>query len=348
MIRFLAALFLALPLFAAGPKVLILYDMEGLSGIDRHSYTTASSPDYAQGRQWLTSDVNAAIRGLYAGGAGSVWVVDGHGSGSTEPDILLDQMDARARFDFREREFDQYSTGIDASLAAIVCIGMHARAGTNGFLAHTYSYEPGFRINGVDITETQIVALSAARFGIPVIMVSGDDVLGEQLRPEFPELEYAVVKTARGRARAEAVPQDEVQRRIEYAARAAMEKFLAGRFRPYYLRPPFVFELTFQNYEQTTRTLRDTSIERTGPFSIRYQRATFIEGYEYSKHLMSLAAAERMSLLLKAVRQHPEGRKILAEYQKLLIDRWLEPDQLPEWAKDTPPPPPRKRFHGAN
>ena len=90
-------------------------------------------------------------------------------------------------------------TDVDEA-AAIVCIGMHARANTNGFLAHTYTYEPAFRVNGLDITETQIIALSAARWGVPVIMVSGDDVLETQLRPEFPDLEYAVVKTAKGRA----------------------------------------------------------------------------------------------------------------------------------------------------
>src|SRR5713226_8039998 len=161
--RIIACIFLvlaSLPSFAADPKVLILYDMEGVSGITRQSYTTITSPDYAQGRKWLTSDVNAAIRGLKAGGAGPVWIVDGHGSGnSAEPDLLLGGMDPRATFDFREREFDQYSTGIDASVAAIVCIGMHARARTEGFLAHTYSYEPAFRVNGVDISESHIVAL---------------------------------------------------------------------------------------------------------------------------------------------------------------------------------------------
>src|SRR5262245_64395401 len=88
---------------AAAPRILIIYDMEGVSGIDREPMTDSQNPAYPEGRKFLTSDVNAAIRGLKAGGAGAIWVQDGHGSGNAnEPDILVDQMDSRARFDFRE------------------------------------------------------------------------------------------------------------------------------------------------------------------------------------------------------------------------------------------------------
>jgi len=332
-----------------GPRVLIIYDMEGVSGISRESYTSFSSPDYPQGRKWLTSDVNAAIRGLKAGGAGAIWVQDGHGSGnSEEPDLLLDGMDSRASFDFRDRDYDPYSTGLDGSVSAIVCIGMHARANTPGFLAHTYTLEPAFKVNGIEFTETQIIALSAARWGIPVIMVSGDDVLGSQLRPEFPELEFAAVKTARGRALAEPLAYEEVQSRIEAAARTAMEKFHAGRFRPYYVAPPYVFEISFQNAAQAARARRDKSVEPAGNTAVRYRKPSFVEGYEFSKHLISLATGDRTSLLMRILNRHPDGKKILEEYERLLLDRWLQPETLPDWAQDRPTGPPKKRFHGDN
>ncbi len=61
-------LLLALPAHAASPpRVLIIYDMEGVSGIDHESMTDFGSEDYPRGREFLTSDVNAAIRGLFAG-----------------------------------------------------------------------------------------------------------------------------------------------------------------------------------------------------------------------------------------------------------------------------------------
>lgn len=334
---------------ASSPRILVIYDMEGVSGIDREAMTDSKEPAYAEGRRFLTSDVNAAIRGLKAGGAGTIWVQDGHGSGNAdEPDVLLDRMDPRATFDFREADYDPYSTGLDGSLDGIVCIGMHARGETNGFLAHTWTIEPTFRVNGVELTETQIIALSASRFGVPVIMTSGDDVLGEQLKSAMPDVEYATVKNAASRAKALPLPQDEVLRRIEAAARKATEKLLAGRFRPYYLQPPLVFEVSFQNGAQAARARSDKSVELAGERTIRFMAPSFVDGYEKCKHLIALATAERSSLLIRLLQQSEEGKKTLDQYNELLLERWLEPDKLPEWARNPKAPAPKKRFHGDN
>src|SRR5262249_15023787 len=85
------------------PRILISYDMEGVSGALTPDYVLADKPtQYAIGRKSLTSDVNAAIRGLVKGGAGSIWVQDAHGSGNVyEPDLLVSEMDPHASFDFR-------------------------------------------------------------------------------------------------------------------------------------------------------------------------------------------------------------------------------------------------------
>jgi hypothetical protein len=67
---------------ARGSKVLLLYDMEGITAADEFRKTTFAHPkEYAEGRQSLTTDVNAAIAGHEAGGATEIVVVDGHGSG---------------------------------------------------------------------------------------------------------------------------------------------------------------------------------------------------------------------------------------------------------------------------
>src|SRR3989304_1618222 len=71
-------------------RVLVLHDMEGLSGQDDPRTFDFDHPDrYAEGREHLVGDVNSVIAGLFAGGANSVHVVDGHGSGNPEPRLLL-------------------------------------------------------------------------------------------------------------------------------------------------------------------------------------------------------------------------------------------------------------------
>src|SRR5947207_15468503 len=90
-------------------RVLVLHDMEGLSGEDDWREFVSSYPDlYAKGRQLLTDDVNAVIAGLVAGGATTIDVVDGHGSGNPDPDLLLDQLDRHAKMVERDHPFDPY------------------------------------------------------------------------------------------------------------------------------------------------------------------------------------------------------------------------------------------------
>ncbi len=319
------------------PKVLIIYDMEGVSGVVHPDYTRfVKQKEYAIGRQSLTSDVNAAIRGLVAGGAASIWVQDGHGSGnSNEPDILVSEMDPHAKMDFRPTQYNPYTTGIDGSIDAIVCVGMHARARTEGFEAHTVNLEISLKVNNVDFTETHIVALSAARWGIPVIMVSGDNVLGGQLHPDFPDLEYAVVKTAHGHGSAEPFPVTEVNKRIEDSARKGMQKFLDGKFRPYYLSPPYNFEVGYRNSEQAAQAARDPMVERASETSVRYTNSSFVDGYRTGSRLFQ-AGNDRLAVLQRLLSQDPEGRKLLEQWQESFWERFVDEAKAPEWSKAPP------------
>jgi D-amino peptidase len=171
-----------------GLKVLLLYDMEGISAADEYRKTTVAHPEqYAQGRRSLTDDVNGAIAGLAAGGATEIVVVDGHGSGNNDsPDVIVDEIRKPGAMHFRATAFDIYMDSYDHSIDAIVAIGMHAGAGNRtGFLAHTYSaHDIEYRVNGVPFNETMILAMGAARLRIPVIMVSGDDQLERELSPK--------------------------------------------------------------------------------------------------------------------------------------------------------------------
>jgi len=123
-------------------KVLLLFDMEGVSGATDFKYTSFSHPaDYAEGRKSLTADVNAAIAGLKSAGASEIVVVDGHGSGnSTGPDVIEDQLLAPAKILYRDTPFDIYMDSYDHSFDAIAAVGMHAGAGNSaGFsLSHLH------------------------------------------------------------------------------------------------------------------------------------------------------------------------------------------------------------------
>ncbi len=192
----------AVPLSAAQPRplrVLLLYDMEGVTGAVSVRHTSFGMPEYAEARKSLTADVSAAIAGLKAAGASDILVVDGHASGNTSsPDVFENQLEPPARLISREAPFDIYLDSYDHSIDAIVAIAMHAGAGNRiGFISHTYTIEDlDYRVNGVPFNETMILAYGAARLKIPVIMTSGDDQLEQELRRNLPWIRHAVVKRA--------------------------------------------------------------------------------------------------------------------------------------------------------
>lgn len=183
---------------ARGARILLIYDMEGLSGQD--DILTAEpehAEAYARGRRLLTDDVNAVVKGLFAGGARSVSIIDGHGGGNRQIDVLIPEVDSRAEV-IQRVPLDAYSDlAAPGAYDALVAVGMHAKSGSGGFWAHTYTYGIEIAINGSTLSESEMLALAYGAAGIPLIFVSGDDVLGESLK-SMPWIEYVTVKKATG------------------------------------------------------------------------------------------------------------------------------------------------------
>ena len=333
------------PARAVGPKVLVYYDMEGISGIKAARQVLYPQPEYQAARHFLTGDLNAAIAGLKAGGAGEIVVTDAHGSGNdTGPDVLLNLLDKRATFLWKDHPFDPYMDSPDSSFQAIICIGMHARAGTDGFMAHTVTVEPAYRVNGRLITETSIVAYSAGRFGIPVIMVSGDNILRDQIKDEFPAVEYATVKTARGRAHADVLPEATAWAAIRKAAQAAIENL--PQMKPVPVASSYRFEVSYLNkLEADLAAGAASQSERVDSLTIGYTTPDFVSGYNRSNQMTQAAGLERLRLMAQAAMASPSAASIRADFLMRVLQTWLEPEKTPK-PKAPPASAAKKRYHG--
>lgn len=200
---------------AGAPHVLVIYDMEGLAGQDGVDSFVPSNPAYAHGQRLLTDDVNAVVDGLFAGGAGAVSVADGHG-GSTQIDILTDQLDKRASMVKRE-------PAAAAGYAAVAIVGMHAGSGSGGFAAHTWTAGIEFAVNGQAMNEAQLIALIQGERDIPLIFVSGDDRLGRELR-SLDWIQYVEVKKATSIDSAQLYPLAPTREKLRNGARTAVKQ----------------------------------------------------------------------------------------------------------------------------
>jgi len=208
-------------------RVLVYHDMEGLTGqSDPNTFRFAHPERYAIGRTYLTGDVNAVVAGLFDGGADEVHIVDGHGSGSPEPDLLLDELDERAELISREELFDAYVDLTEPGVYdAIAVVGMHAKTGSGGFASHTYTLGIDFVLNGMAVTETEVVGYSWGRVGVPVIFASGDDRLKGDLEGPMPWVEFVQVKTATSASTATPRPVEEARADLTSGAQRAMQGY---------------------------------------------------------------------------------------------------------------------------
>src|SRR6266511_4811497 len=184
-------------------KILIAVDMEGITGVTTWDQVTPGHAEYARFRKQMTEDVNAAIRGAYQASADEVIVADGHWNGSN---ILIEQLDARGRLNTGSPSPFSMMQGIDLSVDAVMFIGYHARNGSpNAILDHTWSSKTVANIwlNDILTGEYGLNASLAGHFGVPVIMVSGDQTACAQVSELLGEIETAVVKQATDRFAAE-------------------------------------------------------------------------------------------------------------------------------------------------
>jgi D-aminopeptidase len=208
----------------------------------------------------LTSEVNAAIDGLFAGGATAVEVVDGHGPGGIDPELL----DARA---WLRRGCGEAGClwGLDGSVAGLAFVGQHAKAGTDySHLTHTQCFKYiDLAINGVSIGEYGQLALCAMEMGIPTILACGEEALAREAAALTPGVVTAAGKRglskdgldhldtdAYGKAKLAALHRSPASAReqIRAAALAAAGKLRTspGTFGYQPLRPPYVRTARFR------------------------------------------------------------------------------------------------------
>lgn len=208
-------------------RVLIISDMEGVAGICRWEQVTAGAAGYEEGRRLYTEEINAAVRGAFAGGASDVVVMDCHGAGGdwSFNSLIPEALDPRCEFVVQTRwtEYTEYlRDGCDAALF----VGQHARAGSErGVLSHTVSSTRwrNLRFNGTLVGEVGINAALAGTWGTPVVLVTGDDVVCEEAAGLLgPSLHTLAVKRGLSRFSARHLAPARARVQLEQAAREAL------------------------------------------------------------------------------------------------------------------------------
>ncbi|MFN3239739.1 MAG: M55 family metallopeptidase [Pseudomonadales bacterium] len=237
-------------------KVYISVDMEGISGLVRWMDVATQGIDFELNRSLMTLDANAAIEGAYAAGATEVVVEENHGV--QDLCILkMDEIDPRCSV-IRGAGRPGASTmvGLDESIGVVLLVGHHAKAGTfPGLMAHTISggWFKRVRLHGSPIGEPDMFAIRAGELGVPVGMVSGDQVVAAEVLEICPWVETAILKHAYAKQAARVIPPARARPIITEAAKKAVERAMKGELEIYTaVAAPYEFEV------ELTKDIPDT------------------------------------------------------------------------------------------
>lgn len=180
-------------------KIFISVDMEGIWGVVSSSHINNSTNEYQRMRKLMTREANIVIDEVFKNGATEVIVNDSH---DTMDNLLIEELDPRAQLISGSPKPLSMMQGIDNTFDGIIFIGYHTRCGTpNGVFNHTYMGSTISRIflNGKEVGECGINAGLGGYFGVPVLAISGDDLLATQALEEIGDIETIIVKKAANR-----------------------------------------------------------------------------------------------------------------------------------------------------
>jgi D-amino peptidase len=221
-------------------RILISADMEGATGVTWSGDVEPGTEQWQRFRRMFTGDVNACVTGLFDGGATDVLVNEAH---SAQRNLLLEDLDGRARMLTGRHKPLSMMQGIDSGVAGVVFLGYHAGAGMDGVLAHTYlpNSITGVWLDGVQASEGRLNAALAGEHGVPVLLVIGDDLTCVDAAGYAPDARLVAVKECVSRYAAICLPPRRTAAEIAEAAKAGMIK--AGRIEP--LRGAHRIEIEF-------------------------------------------------------------------------------------------------------
>jgi D-amino peptidase len=254
-------------------RIYLSVDMEGVAGI-AHPHQVTFGPgvdriDYDRSRGLMAAEANAAIEAAFEAGAADVVVNDSHWQ---MRNLQAEDLDPRARLVIGDKPLSMtegIGEGPAGTFDGAAFIGYHAGAGhASGVIAHTYSSATVMevRVNGEPHNEAALNAIRLGHFGIPVILVSGDDALAGEVERLLPWAERVVVKRGIGYSTADSLSPAEARPAIGAGMRAALGRI--GEMKVYRPSLPLAGEVDFRLPVHAALAAVLPDIERIGPRTV--------------------------------------------------------------------------------
>ncbi|MEM0929629.1 MAG: M55 family metallopeptidase [Pseudomonadota bacterium] len=248
-------------------RVFLSADIEGVAGVANTSDTVPGGHGYDQACHWMTGEVTAAIQGAKEAGASSVIVADGHGGADN---LILDALPSGTEVVRSWPRPLAMMQGIETDCDAAIFIGYHTGAHeADGVLAHTFRglQIASVAINGQPASELTFNAMVAAEYGVPVVLVTGDEASCRHAHSRLEDVETVAVKSELGRYSARTLLPAEAQNRIREQTIKSLRK---ERPAPRNSSSALPIEITFKHHWNAELLSFLPFIERRGACGIAF------------------------------------------------------------------------------
>lgn len=256
-------------------KVYISVDMEGIAGVVTAEQLGPGGFEYQRFREFMTTEALAAVTAAKQAGATEIVVSDSHGNGQN---LLIERFPSDVTIIRAWPRPLGMMEGIDSTFSAAIFIGYHSStANPTGVRAHTFSSAnyAGFRANGKEVSEGGWNAMIAGHFGVPVVLISGDESAIADLKAVAPDAEVAIVKHSISfHSAATATPQS-AEALIKLKAGQGLER--RAQIKPVARAGAVTIDLTFKSYMPALVLSYLPLFTRTGSHSIRFPAKDVVE-----------------------------------------------------------------------
>ena len=263
-----------------GKKIFISADLEGVVGAVTSEQLGPNGFEYNRFREFMTAEVNAAINAARAAGATEILIADSHGNGQN---LLIEKLPKDVKLIRSWPRPLGMMEGIDSSFDGVIFTGYHASTDNmEGVRAHTFSSASftSIKVNGKVMTEGSWNAAVAGEFGVPVIMVAGDDTAVNEVKALIGNAEGAIVKESISFHSAKSLhPEaayDLITKKTSYAVKNIK------KYKPYKIKGPVTVSVSFKHYQPSQILAYLPMFKRTDSHTIEFKAKNMVE----ASHIM--------------------------------------------------------------
>lgn len=269
-------------------KLYLSCDMEGTAGVCAWQQCDPSDVhEYPIYRRYMTQEVRAAVDGARSAGAGEILVNDSHWA---MRNLLWDELpnDEWLRVISGTPKPLSMGQGLDASFDAVFFTGYHGMAGDASVLSHTSSPETIYdvSINGTRCSEALLYAALAGSLGVPVLLITGDRAIVDDVVRALPWAVGVAVKHSIGYAAAHSLSPQTAREAIHAGAKEALARVEAAR--PFTFDAPFELRIETVTVEQAEYIALLPGFERIGARTMRFRAG------DYAQVLRAFIVATRL------------------------------------------------------